>query len=161
MRGSRIGRRLVGDLVDAILNAPVVGAPGAVGPAGVPVRPATARKAVPAAARVVDRATGASELAGGAYWSVTHPVDRMMGRGRASEQVMMIPTFRRLRATVGYRPGQGFYREKMTRSEFRDYDDTLKILREPGAMEKLSADPAYLEKELAARRAAGKIRSRR
>jgi hypothetical protein len=49
----------------------------------------------------------------------------------------------------------------MTRGEFSDYDATLQILKEPGAIEKLAADPAYLRKELEARRAAGKIRSRR
>ena len=45
--------------------------------------------------RGIDRglveATGVPQLARDAYWSVTHPVDRLLGRGRAAEQSMVIP----------------------------------------------------------------------
>ncbi len=43
------------------------------------------------AIRQADRITGASKLAGDAYWSATHPRDRVMGRGRAANPVMEVP----------------------------------------------------------------------
>lgn len=41
--------------------------------------------------RMVDAVTGASQLADDARWSVTHPVDRLLGQGRAANQRMEVP----------------------------------------------------------------------
>lgn len=43
------------------------------------------------AIKLADRATGASKLASDAYWSFTHPVDRLTGKGRAAHQSMSVP----------------------------------------------------------------------
>lgn len=54
-------------------------------------RPVHSGKGLVDAIRLADRATGASKLASDAYWSFTHPVDRLTGKGRAAHQSMEVP----------------------------------------------------------------------